>query len=167
MQRKGFTLVEIMIVVAIIGILIAIAVPGFLRAREISRRNACQENQSKIDGAIQQYILEWRLSGVGPAGDDTTFLSLVDEPAQELTTLQTWMDTDSSTPLVGEDEYIRFPPICPAGGLYTIQDPADPEDEQLAPFPVFCSLYDREDAGVTNRNFWHVYPGVNLEDAGT
>lgn len=52
---KGFTLVEIMIVVAIIGIIIAIAVPAFLRARENSRGRACQENLSKIDGAKEQY----------------------------------------------------------------------------------------------------------------
>ena len=57
-MKKGFTLVEIMIVVAIIGIIIAIAVPAFLRARENARGRACQENLSKIDGAKEQYSLE-------------------------------------------------------------------------------------------------------------
>ena len=57
-KTKGFTLVEIMIVVAIIGILIAIAVPGFVRARSQSRMRACQENLTKIDGAKEQYALE-------------------------------------------------------------------------------------------------------------
>ncbi len=55
---KGFTLVEIMIVVAIIGILIAIAIPGFIRARSQSRMRACQENLTKLDGAKEQWALE-------------------------------------------------------------------------------------------------------------
>src|SRR5687768_2274995 len=59
-SRKGFTLVEIMIVVAIIGILIAIAVPGFVKARTESRRRSCQENLTKIDGAKEQWALENR-----------------------------------------------------------------------------------------------------------
>jgi len=57
-KSKGFTLVEIMIVVAIIGILIAIAVPGFIRARSQSRMKSCQENLTKIDGATEQWALE-------------------------------------------------------------------------------------------------------------
>ena len=44
----GFTLVEIMIVVGIIGIIIAIAVPAFLRQREMSRARACQDNLKTI-----------------------------------------------------------------------------------------------------------------------
>jgi prepilin-type N-terminal cleavage/methylation domain-containing protein len=57
-KKSGFTLVEIMIVVAIIGILIAIAVPGFIRARSQSRMKSCQENLTKIDGAKEQWALE-------------------------------------------------------------------------------------------------------------
>src|SRR6185295_17700988 len=57
-NNKGFTLVEIMIVVAIIGILIAIAVPGFVKARTQSRARACQENLTKIDGSKEQWALE-------------------------------------------------------------------------------------------------------------
>jgi len=54
----GFTLVEIMIVVAIIGIIIAIAIPGFMRAREVSRATSCQENLIKLEGAVDNYALE-------------------------------------------------------------------------------------------------------------
>jgi prepilin-type N-terminal cleavage/methylation domain-containing protein len=57
-SKRAFTLVEIMIVVAIIGIIIAIAVPGFIRARRMSRIRSCQENLVKIHGAKHQWALE-------------------------------------------------------------------------------------------------------------
>lgn len=70
-KTKGFTLVEIMIVVAIIGIIIAIAVPGFIRARSTSRMRSCQENLTKIDGAKEQYALERNIaSGAAVAMSD-------------------------------------------------------------------------------------------------
>lgn len=53
-NRKGFTLVEIMIVVAIIGILAAIAIPNFMKARTEAQKNSCIANLKKIDGAIEQ-----------------------------------------------------------------------------------------------------------------
>ena len=94
-KAKGFTLVEIMIVVAIIGILIAIAVPGFIRARSQSRMRACQENLVKIDGAKEQWALE---NNSGPGA------------------------TVSQSALVAADGsgYIKSMPLEPSGGSYTI-----------------------------------------------
>lgn len=76
-----------------IGCLAAIAVPSFVRAREISRRNACQENLSRIDGAKQQWALEKNM-----------------EPT----------DTAAWDDLVGDTGYLARMPVCPSGGTYAI-----------------------------------------------
>lgn len=57
-KRGGFTLVEIMIVVAIIALLAAIAVPGFLRARKRSQASKILNDLRMIDGAVDQYAIE-------------------------------------------------------------------------------------------------------------
>jgi len=57
-SKRGFTLIEIMIVVAIIGLLAAIAIPNFVHARSTSQQNACINNLRQIDGAKQEWALE-------------------------------------------------------------------------------------------------------------
>jgi prepilin-type N-terminal cleavage/methylation domain-containing protein len=84
--RHGFTLVEIMIVVLIIGILLAIAVPNFIKARESSRTKSCIANLKQIDSAKEQYMMD---------NKTTTAPS----------TLSTY---------VGSTSYIKNTPICPS-----------------------------------------------------
>ena len=68
-KRGGFTLVEIMIVVAIIALLAAIAVPNFLRSRKRSQATQVLEDLRQMDAAIDQYAIEYNKS----AGTSVTF----------------------------------------------------------------------------------------------
>lgn len=85
---KGFTLVEIMIVVAIIAILAAVAIPNFVKYRKQSQATACIANLKQIQSAVEQMKL-----GGGALGTDTT---------------ANW------TTLVGSDKYIKNHLYCPA-----------------------------------------------------
>jgi prepilin-type N-terminal cleavage/methylation domain-containing protein len=70
-SRSGFTLVEIMIVVAIIALLASIAVPGFLRARKRTQASRILNDLRLIDNAIDQYAIETNKStGMNPVWSD-------------------------------------------------------------------------------------------------
>jgi prepilin-type N-terminal cleavage/methylation domain-containing protein len=69
-NTQGFTLVEIMIVVAIIALLAAISVPGFLRARKRAQGTVMKNDLRWIDSAKDQYAIEYNKSNVTPAFTD-------------------------------------------------------------------------------------------------
>jgi len=116
--RKGFTLVEIMIVVLIIGILLAIAVPNFIRARETSRAKSCVANLKQIESAKEQWAMDNKKNAT---------------------------DTPTTAELYGADKYLKTEPICPSGGDYVEGNMAtrptcsigvngaDPSDDHVLP----------------------------------
>jgi prepilin-type N-terminal cleavage/methylation domain-containing protein len=91
--RFGFTLVEILIVILIIGMLLAVAVPGFVRARQTSQARNCQSNLKQLFGAKERWAMD----------------NHRDESS-----------TPAMSELVGPALYIKATPTCQANGNYEI-----------------------------------------------
>ena len=101
-RKAAFTLVEIMIVVAIIGLLAGIAIPNFIKARETARKNACINNLRLIDAAIQQWALEDNKNGSDPV---------------DLTKLTSYLGRGGKGEINGTGSgAVR----CPSGGSYAV-----------------------------------------------
>ena len=94
-RKACFTLVEIMIVVAIIGLLAAIAIPNFIKARATSQQNACINNLKQISGAIDEWALE--------TGQSTG------ASVASVATVSAYIEMNGANSVPG----------CPAGGTYT------------------------------------------------
>ncbi len=95
-HQVGFTLVEIMIVCAILGLLAAIAIPNFVRARASSQASSCINNMRQIDSASQEFAIE----------KGKTVGSPINFPSD-------------LTPYIKLNSVSSIPP-CPAGGTYTV-----------------------------------------------
>ena len=109
-RNPGFTLVEILIVVGIIGLLCAIVIPNFIRARAASQQNACINNLRQISSAVQQWAMETGQAAGSP-------------PPNLNSDLTPYIVLNANNAI----------PTCPSGGTYTINNVS------AAP-QVWCSL---------------------------
>jgi prepilin-type N-terminal cleavage/methylation domain-containing protein len=91
MRKRAFTLVEIMIVILIIGLLLAIAVPQFITARENAQEKSCWQNQQKLEAAKHMWLMDYGF----PSSSTPTMADLV-------------------------PEYIKVVPECPTHDAYAL-----------------------------------------------
>ena len=97
--RRAFTLLELMIVVAIFGLLVAVAMPNFLKQRHQAQKQLCIENLAQIESAKQLWGVENRKKNG---------------------------DTPTDADLIGDGSYIKKKPVCAAGGTYDLKAIGDP-----------------------------------------
>ncbi len=92
-HKRGFTLVEILIVVLIMGLLLSIAMPQFIRARQSGQAKACQHNLKQILGSKERWAMDTQKGNT---------------------------DSPVMSDLVVPGVYLKNAPVCPAGGTYKI-----------------------------------------------
>jgi prepilin-type N-terminal cleavage/methylation domain-containing protein len=117
-KRAGFTLVEIMIVVAIIALLAAIAVPGFLRARKRSQASKILNDLRMIDAAVDQYAIETAKS-TGSVVDVTDWTNYVKKDTKLYNTGQDLFGQDYGA------QTVDTLPSVPASSKAALSDVAD------------------------------------------
>lgn len=92
-RAPAFTLIEVMVVAMIIGLLVTIAVPNFVRARETSRAKTCSQSLRILEVTKDQYLMDNNL------------------PRASLIPV---------TSIIGPGTYLKEMPTCPSGGVYTV-----------------------------------------------
>ena len=117
-KRGGFTLVEIMIVVAIIALLAAIAVPGFLRARKRSQASKIINDLRLIDSAVDQYAIETAKT-TGATVDVADWTNYLKKDTNLYATGQDLFGNDYGVQTVDEH------PVVPANAKATLSDVTD------------------------------------------
>lgn len=117
-KRKGFTLIELMIVIAIIAILAAVLVPNFMRAREASRLTACKSNLKNISTSVETYANDY--DGMYPGGTNNTRESTLNVLSNALE--GSYMGKLLNCPTVRSPNYIYF--MYSSGVAYRIYCPA-------------------------------------------
>jgi prepilin-type N-terminal cleavage/methylation domain-containing protein len=90
-RKQGFTLIEILVVVAVMGLVVGIAIPAFMKSRTQARKQVCIENISQIESAKQQWGLEMQKKEGDIPGDGD---------------------------LIGPMLFMKRKPECPGGGSY-------------------------------------------------
>ena len=124
--RRGFTLIEIMIVVLIIGILLAIAVPNFVKARESARTKSCVSNMQQIQSAKQQWAMDGKKAGT---------------------------DSPTTTDLYGTGKYISGAgPQCPSGNVAYVLGTVD--TDQVCPNVATNATTNSTNRSVSNVPLW-------------
>ena len=120
-RRRGFTLIEIMIVIAVIGILAGVAVHNYNRARQKARKEACTQTLKTIESAAELWLMENRV------------------PNNSAVDLETLLKSGQ----------LKSRPVCPGGGAFTVTVQAAQEGSYAGHIKVRCSVHGTHDDTTT------------------